>query len=945
MSACISRAGFLVTWGSNRQGQLGRIIKPEQLPYSTNARLDNSSLPHVVQQLANYSVPIVHVSAGSNHVAVLDAQGKLWTYGGNGGGALGHGGTCTEGSFNDRPTPVSDFVGSRVTQVECGRSHNLAVVKGQVYCFGNGSSGQLGVATLPPRGYISSPRLVDATWMSDADAGVPSTTDFDSTATSACGGSAATTHVKEVFCGSDCSFLAVSCDVALCVDRSLWPRLPAPVPVSAAADEDADKCETMDTSESLASGCEAGGPSYALVSDENEDTEANGLRKRKRSLERMEVNESVAVARCPFLPVYELQLEHLQYMAHLKQDCIVDGQIFSYLETAIGSVQCWNQSFLSEMENRNTDHHYIDLNLVYKYMTLMRTITRDTAKDMFLQGLDCVVGDLPQDFVTKECLRCFILLCLTPQFAVPENYSMLHIAYAVKIMNIRKPSLNILRDWFKSLPLQEWNQVVVCFVTAARYKLRCSRGGETSMSSETEVFFLLLEFLYKTNKTRESGVKPEVFYVPEIYDKVQLAMDYINYRNSRTLPQQQSQVFFCSFPFLFDAKCKCLVLRCSTIMQMRRAMSIETMANNYFGGPFEIFLRSLQLQEVCLKLNIRRDYMINDTLLALQQSSTNDLKLPINVSFVGEVAQDDGGVRKEFFLLLMRDILNPNFGMFKEYETNCIWFAEETFETDQMYCLVGTLCGLAIYNNVIINLPFPLPLYKKLLDEPITLDDLATLEPTMTRGMREMLSYEGDVEMDLMLNFVITRKEFDTPVDKALKPDGENIPVNNENRKEYVDLVVDFIFNTSISQQYNAFKEGFQKVCDSEILCFFQPLELMGLVAGNEDYDWGEFKKNATYKGVYSATHETIVMFWQVFLELPLEDKKKFLMFLTGCDRAPIQGIGSIIIVVVPVHNTNLLPVAHTCMNQLDLPLYCTKERLRYKLTLAIRHSEGFGIV
>lgn len=38
------------------------------------------------------------------------------------------------------------------------------------------------------------------------------------------------------------------------------------------------------------------------------------------------------------------------------------------------------------------------------------------------------------------------------------------------------------------------------------------------------------------------------------------------------------------------------------------------------------------------------------------------------------------------------------------------------------------------------------------------------------------------------------------------------------------------------------------------------------------------------------------------------------------------------------------LPTAHTCFNQLDLPVYSTQEELREKLLMAIKEgSEGFG--
>ena len=52
--------------------------------------------------------------------------------------------------------------------------------------------------------------------------------------------------------------------------------------------------------------------------------------------------------------------------------------------------------------------------------------------------------------------------------------------------------------------------------------------------------------------------------------------------------------------------------------------------------------------------------------------------LPLSqVIFADEEGQDDGGIRKEFFMLLFSQILNPDFGMFVEdEESHLIWFRE-----------------------------------------------------------------------------------------------------------------------------------------------------------------------------------------------------------------------------------------------------------------------------
>ena len=117
--------------------------------------------------------------------------------------------------------------------------------------------------------------------------------------------------------------------------------------------------------------------------------------------------------------------------------------------------------------------------------------------------------------------------------------------------------------------------------------------------------------------------------------------------------------------------------------------------------------------------SVRRNYIVEDTLTFIQcVPDFRDFKKPLKVKFDGEEGDDAGGVRKEFFLLLLKEILDPKYGMFKVYEeTNTIWFHPTCYEDIGYFFMIGVLCGLAIYNFTIINLPFPLALYKKLLSE------------------------------------------------------------------------------------------------------------------------------------------------------------------------------------------------------------------------------------
>lgn len=72
---------------------------------------------------------------------------------------------------------------------------------------------------------------------------------------------------------------------------------------------------------------------------------------------------------------------------------------------------------------------------------------------------------------------------------------------------------------------------------------------------------------------------------------------------------------------------------------------------------------------------------------------------------------------------------------------NVVWMSFncclQTFEEFDLFNLIGVICGLAIYNLTIVELQFPVALYKKLLKKKPTLDDLKELMPDVGRSGKE----------------------------------------------------------------------------------------------------------------------------------------------------------------------------------------------------------------
>ena len=347
-----------------------------------------------------------------------------------------------------------------------------------------------------------------------------------------------------------------------------------------------------------------------------------------------------------------------------------------------------------------------------------------------------------------------------------------------------------------------------------------------------------------------------------------------------------------------------------------------------------------------LILNIRRDHLIEDTLNEVSKPEMN-FQNKLKVKFTGEQGVDEGGVRKEFFILLIRQIFDPNYGMFSyNKKTRLYWFNHYTFEPKIKYELIGIIFGLAIYNNTILDVKLPITVYKKLLGLKPDLEDMKQCDPELYHTLSYLKkNNDENLKEELDTNFTVIDDKFGEKLVIPLKENGENIMIDNKNKDEYVDLYIDWYFNKSIYEYFNSFEKGFYRVFNRNLSKILTPDELELIICGTQFLDFNELKNACQYEE-YQKDSETIKYFWEVVLTFNEEEKKKFLSFVTGCDRAPIDGLGSLPITISNGGtDINQLPSAHTCFNNLILPDYKNKEKLKKSLLTAINYSEGFGLI
>ncbi|KAJ3105022.1 hypothetical protein HDU97_008630 [Phlyctochytrium planicorne] len=290
------------------------------------------------------------------------------------------------------------------------------------------------------------------------------------------------------------------------------------------------------------------------------------------------------------------------------------------------------------------------------------------------------------------------------------------------------------------------------------------------------------------------------------------------------------------------------------------------------------------------------------------------------VSFVGEEGVDEGGIQKEFFQLIIKNIFD--------------------------HCH-GKLFGLAIYNGVTLDVSFPLALYKKILRLPISFEDLSEIDPLLAKGFQELRDFDGNVEETFCWTYEISYETTFGTKTFDLKPNGSSITVTKENRNDFINHYLDFFFNQSVSAPFAAFMEGFDSVVERGALLLFRPEELQELVIGSENLDFKDLEQGTQYDGGFTAETQIIKDFWEVVHSLNNEDRRRLLFFVTGSDRVPVGGLSKLQFVISRNGpDSDRLPTSHTCYNVLLLNEYSSKERLEDRLRKALENSNcGFFLI
>jgi E3 ubiquitin-protein ligase HUWE1 len=357
-----------------------------------------------------------------------------------------------------------------------------------------------------------------------------------------------------------------------------------------------------------------------------------------------------------------------------------------------------------------------------------------------------------------------------------------------------------------------------------------------------------------------------------------------------------------------------------------------------------------------LAVHVRRDNIFEDSFRELHRRSSDEWKHRFYIVFEGEEGQDAGGLLREWYIIISREIFNPMYALFctspGDRVTYTINPASHCNSNHLSYFkFVGRIIAKAVYDNKLLECYFTRSFYKHILGVPVKYTDMESEDYSFYQGLVYMIDNNIE-EIGYDLTFSTEIQEFGVTEVRDLKPNGRNLRVTEDNKKEYVKLVCQMKMTGAIQKQLQSFLDGFYSIIPKHLISIFNEQELELLISGLPTFDIDDLRSNTEYHK-YQATSLQIQWFWRALRSFDQADRARFLQFVTGTSKVPLQGFayleGMNGIQKFQIHrddrSTDRLPSAHTCFNQLDLPAYETYDKLRRMLMLALNEcSEGFGL-
>lgn len=217
-----------------------------------------------------------------------------------------------------------------------------------------------------------------------------------------------------------------------------------------------------------------------------------------------------------------------------------------------------------------------------------------------------------------------------------------------------------------------------------------------------------------------------------------------------------------------------------------------------------------------LQLSVRRDQVFLDSFKFLSFKSGDEIKYgKLSIRFHGEEGVDAGGVSREWFQVLSRQMFNPDYALFIPVASDRTTFhpnklSKVNDEHLMFFKFIGRIIGKALYEGRALDCHFSRAVYKRILGKTVSIKDMETLDLEYYKSLLWML--DNDISDIITETFSIETDDFGVTETVDLCKNGRNIAVTDENKQEYVQLMVEYRLTGSVQAQLENFLKGMIKI-------------------------------------------------------------------------------------------------------------------------------------
>ncbi|XP_074270165.1 E3 ubiquitin-protein ligase UPL5-like isoform X2 [Silene latifolia] len=353
---------------------------------------------------------------------------------------------------------------------------------------------------------------------------------------------------------------------------------------------------------------------------------------------------------------------------------------------------------------------------------------------------------------------------------------------------------------------------------------------------------------------------------------------------------------------------------------------------------------------------IDRSQLLAESFEYISSAEPSSLHAGLFMEFKNEEATGPG-VLREWFCMVCQAIFDPQNALFVACPLDRRrFYPNPASKVDPLHIryfrFAGRVIALALMHKIQVGVVLDRVFFLQLAGRCVSVEDIKNADPCLYNSCKQILEMDPEfVDSDgLGLTFVTEVEELGSRKVVELCCGGKSIVLNSKNRKEYVYLIVQQHFVTSISEQVSSFAQGFADILSDGNLrtTFFASLELEELDwmlhgSESEEISVEDWKAHTEYNG-YKKADPQIVWFWEVVGQLNVEQKKTLLFFWTSVKYLPVEGfrgLASKLFIYKSLESQDRLPSSHTCFYRLCIPPYPTKAIMQDRLQVITQEHIG----